>query len=94
MLAPLERFWIPFWFPLDFGAGLFPFRRNQDNMKNNEVQEGVLKNMILKCNYDANMGGLEMQKQAFRIIHVTKYEVAEVYEKEPKMRSKRGPKMA
>jgi hypothetical protein len=30
--------------------------------------------MILGWNFDAKMGGLEKQKQAFRIIHVAKYE--------------------
>ena len=49
--------------------------------------------MIMGWIFDSKMGGLEMQKQAYRIIHVVKYEVSVFHEKASKMRSKRGSKM-
>ena len=49
--------------------------------------------MILGWIFDAIMEGLEMQKQASRIIHVAKYEVSVFVEKASKIRGKRNPKV-
>ena len=43
--------------------------------------------------FGAKTGGLEKQKQAFRIVHVAKYEVSLFREKASKMRCKRGSQM-
>ena len=61
-------------------------------MMKTEVQEGVLKTMILGWNFDAKTGGLEMQKQACRIIRMAKYKVSVFREKASTI--KRGPQMS
>ena len=49
--------------------------------------------MICAWVFDTRMGGSEVQKEAFHIIRVAKYEVSVFREKASKMRGKRDPKM-
>ena len=57
------------------------FTESQHQIEKNEVQEDVLENMICGWIYDAKVGGLEMHKLAFRIIHIAKYKVSVFHEK-------------
>ena len=66
------------------------FVGNQHKMK---VQEGVLKKHDSWVDLGSKLGGLEMQKQAFRIILVAKYKGSVFHEKASKMKRKRHPKM-
>ena len=60
--------------------------------KKNVFQEGVSKHHDLRCIWDPKLGGLEMQKQAFRVRRVEKYKVWAFREKASQMRSKTVPK--
>ena len=62
-------------------------------MKINEVQEDVLKKHGFWLIFHTKMGGLEVQKQAFRFICVAKYEALVFREKASNMTSNRGPQM-
>ena len=82
--------------PLRFRRGPthhFFFVEDRDKIKKNDVQEGVLKNMISRWVSAATMGGLAMQKQTSRMIHVTKYEVSVFHENASKMKCERGLQM-
>ena len=56
------------------------------------MQEGALKNMNFGWIFDVAMGGLDMPKQAFRIVPVAKYEFSGNWEILRKLMSKDVPK--
>ena len=89
-LAPLARFWIPFWRPLDFeGSHNRPFSHKiKINHQKGCPGRRLDKKMICGWILDAKMIGSEKQKQAFRIILVAKDEFSGSHEIERKLMPK------
>ena len=83
-LAPLGSFVDLHW--ILKGSRNRTFCKNQYEISKNGVQEGVLKKQDVCFILDNQLGGFEMQNQAFRLIIVAKYEVSVFHEKASKMR--------
>ena len=67
LLAPLGRFVVPFWRPLDFEGvpKSTHFRTNQNKIRKMRSKKEAWKNIILRLNFDAKMGGLKLYKKMF-----------------------------